>query len=133
MNPLSLLFPLAAAAAAAPTPPTPPTPPAPVANAPTSSEWKFKTGSSEIEIQTEGNVTFAPDSDAIFDLHGDGVLRVRERDGKDVRTLTASKTGIVWQVNGATRPFDAAGKTWLRKIVKARPATPTPPPPPPRK
>jgi hypothetical protein len=134
MNPFSLLFPLAASGA--PTPPTPPPPPAPVtapSTAPSTSHWSFKNGASEIEIQTEGNVTLDPDAAALFDLHGDGTLRVRERTGKDLRELTAQPGTVVWRVNGAPRAFDADGKAWLRKILKARPATPTPPPAPPRK
>jgi len=128
MNPLSLLFPVFAAAA--PTPPTPPTPSAPAGNTSSGSHWSFKAGASEIEIQTTGNVTFDPGTDAIFDLHGDGTLRVSERTGKETRELTAQRDGVVWRVNGAVHAFDAEGKTWLRTIVKARPATPTPPTPP---
>jgi hypothetical protein len=134
MKPLSFLFPLAAAAA--PTPPTPPTPPAPAADSPSGSHWSFKNGASEseIEIQTTGNVTFDPSSEALYDLHGDGTLRVSERAGKDQRVLTAQRDAVEWRVNGAVRLFDAHGKRWLRAILKARPRTPTPPtPPPPRK
>jgi len=96
------------------------------------SQWSFKNGASEIEIQTTGNVTLDPASDALFDLHDNGTLRVSEKAGKDVRVLTAQGTKVTWQVNGTGRPFNADGKDWLRKILKARPATPTPPPPPPR-
>lgn len=132
MKLLPLFFPVAAMAA----PPTPPTPPAtPTPSAPSGgagSQWTFKNGASEVQIQTTGNVTLNPDSDPSFDLHGDGTLHVRERDGKDVRQLTARRDGVVWQVNGASRPFDAAGKAWLKKILKARPQTPTPPAPPSR-
>ena len=134
MNPLSLLFPFAAASP--PTPPTPPTPPSPpVAMSPDSdssnSSWNFKTGASEIQIQTTGNVTFDPASDAVFDLHGRGTLRVTDRAGKDIRTLIAQGSQITWTVNGKAQPYTAEAKDWLRKIIKARPATPTPPTPPP--
>jgi hypothetical protein len=129
MKLLPLLFPVAASAAP-PTPPTPPAPPVPVETAPSNSRSVFKSGTSEIEIQTTGKVTFAPDSEAIFDLHGDGTLRVQERNGKDTRLLTVKRSEVVWRVNGTARAFDAQGKTWLRRILKARPAVPTPPTPP---
>lgn len=134
MKPFSFLFPLAASAAV-PTPPAPPATPPTSATAPSNSQWTFKNGASEIEIQTEGKVTFDADSAALYDLHGDGSLRVRERDGKDVRLLTAKGDKLSWTVNGTARPFDAEGKAWLRGILKARPATPAPPktPAPPRK
>jgi hypothetical protein len=66
----------------------------------------------------------------LFDLHGDGTLRITEKAGKDVRVLTAKGTQVTWMVNGTARPFNADGKDWLRQILKARPATPTPPTPP---
>lgn len=131
MNPFSLLFPLATAMS--PVPPVPPATPTPVATEPSSSQWVFKSGASEIEIHTEGNVTFDPASEAIFDLHGDGTLRVREKKGKEIRLLTAQRDEVIWSVNGATRPFDAEGKAWLRRILNARPAVPTPPTPPQRR
>jgi hypothetical protein len=132
MKLLSLLFPVAATAAP-PTPPTPPAPAIPVDAAPSNSQWVFKNGASEIEIQTTGNVTFAPDSDPIFHLHGNGTLRVRERAGKDIRLLTAQRDKVVWRLNENVQPFDAQGKAWLRRILKARPRVPTPPTPPPTK
>ena len=131
---LSLLFSLAASGA--PTPPTPPTPPAPIASpatAPSTSHGSFQNGASQIEIETTGNVALDPDAAAPFDLHG-GTLRVRERTGKDLRELVAQPGTVVWRINGAPRAFDAEGNAWLRKILRARPATPTPPrPPTPRK
>ena len=124
MKPLLLLFQFAACAA-----PTPPTPPAPVATSPSSSpssRWTYKNGANEIEVQTTGDVTLDPASDALFDLHGNGTLRVSEKARKDVRVLTAEGSRVTWLVNGTARPFNAHGKDWLRQILKAQPATPTP-------
>ncbi|MEZ4364014.1 MAG: hypothetical protein R3B48_27825 [Kofleriaceae bacterium] len=135
MKSLSLLLLFTAASAAASPPPTPPTPPSPGVprdSAPASSQWLFKHGASEIEIRTTGNVTFDAASDALFDLHGDGTLRVNENEGKTVRTLITRGTTVTWKVNGTARPFNASGKSWLRKILKARPTTPTPPAPTPK-
>jgi hypothetical protein len=126
MKHVSLLFPVAASAAT-PVPPTPPATPAPIASAPSTSQWVFKTGASEIEIQTQGNVTLDPDSDPGFIVHGDGTLRVRDRTGNDIRLLTAQRAEVTWRVNGTVRVFDSEGKVWLRRILKARPAVPTPP------
>lgn len=129
MKLLSLLFPFAASAAsAAPTPPTPPTPSAPAA--PTVGNWTYKSGSSEIDIQTTGEVTLDPTSAEVFSIRDDGTLRVQEKTGKDLKLLSAKKGSTVWLVNGKSKPFGADGKTWLRELLKARPATPTPPTPP---
>ncbi|HEX4420527.1 MAG TPA: hypothetical protein VH165_21575 [Kofleriaceae bacterium] len=122
------MFPLFAASA--PTPFSPPTPPTPGAPAADGSHWSYKNGASEIEISTTGNVTLDAGTDALYDLHGDGTLRVTEHTGKEQRELTAQRDAVVWKVNGSVRPFDAAGKQWLRGVIKARPVTPTPPPPP---
>ncbi len=88
----------------------------------------YKVGESEIDVQTTGHVRLDPDSEPLFDLHGDGSLQVRERSGSDVRVLTARRDEVVWRVNGSVRPFDGEGKAWLRKILVARPQPPAPPP-----
>jgi predicted dehydrogenase len=85
-----------------------------------------------VEIRTTGTVTLDPASDAIFDLHGDGTLRVREKHGHHVRVLTARSRGVSYQVDGARHAYDDDAKAWLRRVLANEPAPPTPPPPPPR-
>jgi hypothetical protein len=66
----------------------------------------------------------------MFDLHGDGTLRVRERARRHLRLLIAHAADVSWTVDGKVGPFEADGKAWLRRILKARPAVPVPPKPP---
>jgi len=80
------------------------------------------------QIQTTGNVTFDTDSDAIFDLHGNGTLFVSQRANHITRTLQAQGTSVIYTVNGVTKPYDEAAKDWLREAIDS---APTPPPPPP--
>ncbi len=123
-----LLFAAASTAglAAAGPPPAPP-PPAPAPAAPATTSWMFKSGSSEFEIHTKGNVKLSADSAALFEIEAGGRLRVRERSAKHVRVLTARRDRVVWTVDGKERAFDDEGKRWLRAILEARPATPLPP------
>lgn len=82
----------------------------------------------QVSIQTTGNVTFDIDSDAIFDLHGNGTLYVFERAGNTTRTLQAQGSSVIYTVNGVTKPYNDAAKDWLRGVLED---APTPPPPPP--
>jgi hypothetical protein len=125
MNLLSLLF--YAAAVAAPTP---------ACGAPQSASGGTVDAGSQIQVQTTGNVTFDLDSDEIFDLHGNGTLRVTERSGSVTRMLFAQGTHVTYTVNGASRPYDDDAKDWLRGVLAQQPAPPPPPgpgpnPPPP--
>jgi len=86
--------------------------------------------SSQVSVQTTGNVTFDLGSDQVFDLHGNGTLRVTEINGNVIRELVAQGNQVVFTVNGASRPYDEEAKDWLRGIVAALPAPPPPPPPP---
>src|SRR5689334_6986270 len=108
MKLLSLLFPVAMASP--PAPPATPTPAPPTASS--DSNWNFQNGASQVQIQTTGNVTFDPDSDALFDLHGNGTLRVQEKNGHDVRVLTAQGNEVIYKVNGTVRPYEADAKAW---------------------
>jgi hypothetical protein len=82
----------------------------------------------QISVQTTGNVTFDLDSDDVFDLHGNGTLRVTENDGTTTHFLSARGTQVIYKVNGAARPFDDDAKDWLRGVLAQEPPPPPPPP-----
>ena len=92
------------------------------------------TGSSDaggqLQVQTTGNVTFDLASDQIFDLHGDGTLRVTEHNGGTTTTLFTQGSQVTYTVNGANLPYDDDAKEWLRRVLAQRPTPPTPPTPP---
>lgn len=86
--------------------------------------------SSSVQIQTTGNVTFDLQSEQIFDLHGDGTLRVSELNHGQLRQLWAQGSQVVYQVNGVNAPYDNAARSWLRQVLSSAPPPPPPPPPP---
>jgi hypothetical protein len=86
------------------------------------------TESSQISVQTTGDVTFDIASDEVFDLHGDGTLHVTDHTGNTTRTLFAEDDDVIYKVNGVKKPFDEDAKDWLRGVIAQLPPPPPPPP-----
>jgi hypothetical protein len=84
--------------------------------------WNNSDGPQKIEVKVENKVEFNEDYSDVAAIPFDGALRIYDSRGPRAMRLviTAAPNGELrrdYWVDGQARPFDAAGRTWLRSVL----------------
>jgi beta-lactamase regulating signal transducer with metallopeptidase domain len=113
-----------------PAPPTPPHPPATSVHSHSTSHedingtqtFQWSEDGHRIKIRTEGKVDLNEDWTDIARLSRGAKMRIEEEVGGTTRRLDVEpgsdgRPVYTWKVDGTERPFDAAGRQWLRGML----------------
>jgi hypothetical protein len=82
---------------------------------------KVRDGDYKLDVEMEGDITFADDESDVIAMDGDAEFSIEEtRDGTQREIeFKPSANGVqrIYAVEGKAQPFDAAGKAWLAKAL----------------